>query len=134
MLRICQANPAPSLGDGPTEQISLVFMAVKNQAGQTLIVRRLEVPADNFRCADFSPSSLVAAGLVAESNGRLDFMLTFQATLSGAEVGPNETMRVGGARELSVGSIETIDANTGQTQAYERFLIHPHPIHTSLGL
>jgi hypothetical protein len=132
-LRICTANVSPSLDGKPTEQFSFVFFQIKNQLGQSIIETRLLVPANNYRCADFSRSSLIAAGLVPEPTGRVDFMVTFQATLAGTTVGANETLTVGGARESIVGSIETLDSNTGQTQAYERFLIHTHAVHTSLG-
>src|SRR4030095_13076699 len=53
ILRICPVNVSPSVDGKPNEQFSLFFFEIKNQVGQTIIERQLEVPANSFRCADF---------------------------------------------------------------------------------
>jgi len=108
IARVCLAN-APNPNDPPTETISINFVAIKNQSGQTAIQRELRIPVGEFRCTDFTPRQLEDAGFRSEPLPGKTFLIFCH--------GPN------GPSQQTVGSIETIDVESGETRIY--LGIHP---------
>jgi hypothetical protein len=109
-LRICMGNVGSDSSAGPRESVTFTFIKIQTTFGEVILERSLSVPQGQFRCTDFSHSELVAAGLVPESNTRVQFMAT---------VGLNESLTVGAAQEVTVGSAETITIASGRTENYK---------------
>jgi hypothetical protein len=104
IARVCLAN-APNPNDPPpTETISVYFVAIKNQSGQTVIQRELRIPVGEFRCTDFTLRQLEDAGLPTDRPPKKTFLIFCS--------GPNT------ASQQTVGSIETIDIESGQSRIY----------------
>jgi hypothetical protein len=115
IARVCLAKPPTSDGPPPTETISLNFVTIKNQLGQTAFERALPVPIGEMRCTDVTELQLENVGFSTEPlPGR-----TFLIFLSGP-TGTSRNQNVGPSEQM-VWSIETIDVNTAQTQMYQTF-------------
>jgi hypothetical protein len=110
LLRICMGNPGSNSSAGPRESVTFTFIKIQTTFGEVILERSLSVPQGQFRCTDFSHPELVAAGLVPESNTRLQFMVT---------VGAAQDLTVGAAQTETVGSAETMTTADGKTETYK---------------
>ena len=110
LLRICMGNVGSDSSAGPRESVTLTFIKIQTTFGEVILERSLSVSQGQFRCTDFSHSELVAAGLVPESNTRVQFAVS---------VGAAETLTVGAAQRVMVGSAETITIATGRTEIHK---------------
>ena len=109
-LRICMGNVGSDSSAGPRESVSFVFARIKFPPGNVALEKSLSVPQGQFRCVDVSHSELVAAGLVPDSNTRVQFLVT---------VGASRSLTVGAAQTETVGSAETISIAGGRTESYK---------------
>jgi hypothetical protein len=82
------------------------------QSGERIMERALRIPVGAFRCTDVTPEQLVAAGAVPEPTGRVNFLLIASAFTD------VDTSAINPGQQLPVGSIETIERETGQTRIY----------------
>ena len=109
-LRICMSNLGSGSSAGPRESITFVFARIKFPSGDVALEKSLSVPQGQFRCTDFSHSELIAAGLVPESNSRVQFLVT---------IGINESLSVGAAQAVTVGAAQSISIDAGKTEIYK---------------
>jgi hypothetical protein len=110
LLRICMGNLGSDSSAGPREDVTFTFIKIQTTFGEVILERSLSVPQGQFRCTDFSHPELVAAGLVPESNTRVQFLVN---------VGLNQRVTVGAAQEVTVGSAESITIASGRTETYK---------------
>lgn len=110
LLRICMGNLGSSSSGGHRESVTFTFIKIQTTFGEVILEKSLSVPQGQFRCTDFSHSELVAAGLVPESNTRVQFLVN---------VGLNESLTVGAAQEVTVGAAQTITIASGVTETYK---------------
>jgi hypothetical protein len=105
ILRVCPSGPA---GQSGRTGAAAVQVEVLNTAGAVVLSQPPVPSAGGFACTDFTPSELIAAGLAAESSGRLQFAIRLAPLATGA---------VGGSA-----SIEVIDTSTGETKVHFELL------------
>jgi hypothetical protein len=110
LLRICMGNLSTDSSAAPRESITLTFIRIQTTFGEVVLERSLSVLQGQFRCTDFFHSELVAAGLVPESNTRVQFFVS---------VGAAQDVSVGAAQNETVGSAETITIAGGRTETYK---------------
>jgi hypothetical protein len=91
----------------------LSFVAIKFEFGETVLERELQVPVGQFRCTDFSYQSLVAAGVVPQSNGALQFFVSLGTQTSKRAVGATQA--------ITVGAVQSIDVSTGEIKLHQPF-------------
>lgn len=111
LLRICMGSGGAS-SRIIREEVSFIYVGIKFETGDVVLERLLTVPPGQFRCTDISHSELVAAGLVPESNTRVQFLVS---------VGITEALTVGAAQQVTVGALsaETINIASGRTENYK---------------
>lgn len=112
-MRVCIGNGVTAAEPTATEQISLSFVAIKFEFGETVLERELQVPVGQFRCTDFSYQSLVAAGVVPQSNGALQFFVSLRTQTSKRTVGATQA--------ITVGAVQSIDVSTGEIKLHQPF-------------
>lgn len=112
LLRICMGSGGSASSRIIREEVSFIYVGIKFETGDVVLERLLTVPPGQFRCTDISHSELVAAGLVPESNTRVQFLVS---------VGITEALTVGAAQQVTVGALsaETINIASGRTENYK---------------
>lgn len=119
-MRICIGN---GIGAPPPSRVAVVdnfsvsFGSIDLEFNTTVLETELQVPFNEFRCQDFSYQSLVAAGLVPQSNSALSFFVTIKKRSSQGTVGASEAVTVGAA--------QNIDVVTGEIKLYQPFRVDP---------
>jgi hypothetical protein len=110
IFRACISNASPT-NDGDNDDIDTFVLFMRSTLGQ-VIERELRVTAGEFRCIDVSRSEFIAAGVVPEATGRIQFEIDI--------VHRHEVASVNSAQEIVTGSIETIETVTGDTTVYQK--------------
>jgi hypothetical protein len=113
LMRICIGHGVAADDPMVTETVWLSFGSIKLESGETVHERELQVPFGQFRCADFSYQSLVAAGVVPQSNTALQFFVSVRGQSSGRTVGIAEA--------ITVGAVQSIDVSTGEIKLHQPF-------------
>ena len=97
---------------------------IKDQRGNLILEKDLQVPADQFRYVDFSHEELVAAGLNPEPTGDLPFLVELSVVVyrdTNIPSSRDETETVGSNRTINLGAAQSIDVGSGRTGFYRLF-------------